>query len=92
MIWVTVHHIHQCLLQKWCIATAHTVGVKLGPSCNCNCCCNLNRHAHPAATRCYVGRLKKRKEFEDTVRRVGRWNLAVWAKVGLRPCGGGSWQ
>lgn len=26
-------------------------------------------------------RLKKRKEFEDLVRRVGRWNLTVWAKV-----------
>lgn len=26
--------------------------------------------------------MKKRKEFEDTVRRVGRWSLGVWAKVG----------
>ena len=25
-------------------------------------------------------RLRKRKEFEDTVRRV-RWNLSVWQKV-----------
>lgn len=25
-------------------------------------------------------RLKKRKEFEDMVRRVGRWNLAIWSK------------
>ncbi len=29
-------------------------------------------------------RLRKRKEFEDTVRRV-RWNLSVWQKV-CCPC------
>ena len=26
-------------------------------------------------------RLRKRKAFEDDVRRVGRWNLSIWAKV-----------
>lgn len=26
-------------------------------------------------------RLKKRKEFEDMIRRVGRFNLAIWVKV-----------
>lgn len=27
-------------------------------------------------------RLRKRKEFEDTVRRVGAWNPGAWVKVG----------
>ena len=31
-------------------------------------------------------RLKKRKEFEDLVRRVGRFNGTVWVKVGLGRC------
>ncbi len=26
-------------------------------------------------------RLRKRKEFEDLVRRVGRWNMGTWVKV-----------
>ena len=26
-------------------------------------------------------RLKKRKEFEDLIRRVGRFNLTIWVKV-----------
>lgn len=26
-------------------------------------------------------RLNKRKEFEDLVRRVGRWSLNIWVKV-----------
>ena len=26
-------------------------------------------------------RLKKRKEFEDMIRRVGRFNLTIWVKV-----------
>ena len=26
-------------------------------------------------------RLKKRKEFEDMIRRVGRFNLSIWTKV-----------
>lgn len=30
---------------------------------------------------CATHRLKKRKEFEDNVRRVGRWNHSVWVKV-----------
>lgn len=34
----------------------------------------------PAVLYCCC-RLKKRKEFEDTVRRVGRWNHGIWAKV-----------
>lgn len=44
------------------------------------CCCLLPL---PVAVACYscCVRLKKRKEYEDLVRRVGRWNLAVWAKV-----------
>lgn len=29
-------------------------------------------------------RLRKRKEFEDTLR-MKRWNLNIWMKVGLRP-------
>ena len=29
-------------------------------------------------------RLQKRKEFEDTLRRVGRWNPGWWVKVGAR--------
>lgn len=28
-------------------------------------------------------RLTKRKEFEDLARRVGRFNMGVWVKVGL---------
>jgi len=35
-------------------------------------------------------RLKKRKEFEDTVRRVGRWSLGVWAKVRQQCVGDGA--
>jgi crooked neck len=30
-------------------------------------------------------RLKKRKEFEDLIRRVGRFNSAVWVKVRAHP-------
>lgn len=30
-------------------------------------------------------RLKKRKEFEDLARRVGRFNLTVWVKVCMEP-------
>lgn len=26
-------------------------------------------------------RLRKRKEFEDTLRRVGRWQPSIWVKV-----------
>jgi hypothetical protein len=28
-------------------------------------------------------RLRKRKEYEDLVRRVGRFNMGVWVKVGI---------
>ena len=31
-------------------------------------------------------RLRKRKEFEDLLRRVGRWQPGVWVKVGAM-CG-----